>query len=69
MSPEFMELISNLVPAIIVVGLVIFFLRRGGGGQSFQDHCRQQMTAQTEAQMEIARNLDRIATALEQRQP
>lgn len=69
MNPEIMNLISKLVPAIIVVCLVIFFLRRSGGGQSFQDHCKEQMTAQTAAHREIAMHLDRIATALEQRQP
>lgn len=63
-----LDLFKLLLP-IILIGGGMYWLYRRSGGTSFQDHCRDHMAAQTDIQRDIARNLDRIATALEQRKP
>ena len=44
-------------------------MRRAGVGGSFQKSVLEEMKVQTKEQADIARNLDRIATALENRKP
>jgi ATP-dependent Zn protease len=68
-SPEIVKLIITWLPFLVLIGVWIFLMRRIGGGSSFQNHCREHMADQTETQRDIARHLDRIATAREQRKP
>jgi ATP-dependent Zn protease len=69
MSKTVVDLISLWLPFLILIGVWIFFMNRMRGGSSWQNKCLEVMKAQTESQAAIARSLERIATALEQKQP
>jgi hypothetical protein len=69
MSEAAVKAIFSLAPFLILIGVWIFFMRKVGGGKEYRQQLSGQMDAQLEASREIARQLNRIATALEQRQP
>jgi ATP-dependent Zn protease len=59
-SEGLLYLVVNWLPFIVLIGLMMFFMSRMRGGTTAQKD-------QSEAQRQIARHLDRIATALETR--
>lgn len=63
------DLLKIWLPFIILVAVWIFFMRRLRGGSSFQKDVLEEMKVQTKAQADIAHQLNRIATALEQHKP
>ena len=69
MSEAAAKAILSLIPFLILIGVWVFFMMRMGGGRAYRQQLSEQMSAQTEANREMARHLDRIATALEQRKP
>lgn len=64
-----LQLFKIWAPIIVIIAVWFLFMRRLGVGGSFQKTVLEEMKVQTKEQAEIARHLDRIATALEQRQP
>ena len=69
MDSTLAQLLIRFVPFLLLIAVWIFFMRKMGGGKDFQKRWLDQAEAQTEVNREVARHLDRIATALEQRKP
>ena len=69
MSETAISLINAWLPFILLLAVWVFFMVRIRGGTPIQKKLLDSNNAQLEVQRDIARNLDRIATALEQRQP
>ena len=69
MSETAIRLINAWLPFILLLAVWVFFMVRIRGSTPIQKKLLDSNNAQLEAQRDIARNLDRIATALEQRQP
>ena len=69
MSENLIKLLSTWLPFIILIAIWIFFMMRMRAGSPFQKKLLDNTDTQLEVQRDIARNLDRIASALEQRQP
>jgi ATP-dependent Zn protease len=65
MSEAFVRIIITWLPFIVLIAIWIFFMRRAGAGGGW----KHAMDEQAVIQRDIARHLDRIATALEQRKP
>lgn len=62
-----LEILKVWLPFLILIGVWIFFMQRMRGGHPAQQRLITQMDAQLAVQHDIARQLDRIATALENR--
>jgi ATP-dependent Zn protease len=69
MSDAVVKLLITWLPFIILIAVWVFFMRKVGGGKAYRDKVSAQVDAQLDADRDIARHLDRIATALEQRKP
>ncbi|MGL4235935.1 hypothetical protein [Tabrizicola sp.] len=69
MSESVVKMIINWLPFLILIGVWIFFMRRMGGGSTFQKDILSESKRSADASEEMAKQLSRIATALEQRQP
>jgi ATP-dependent Zn protease len=65
MQSDLVQLFIRFLPFLILIAVWIFFMRRMGANGSW----KQAMDEQAVIQRDIARQLDRIATALEQRKP
>ena len=69
MSAAAIQVISQWLPFIILIVVWMLFMSRFRRASTFQKDCLAEMKAQTATQADIARNLERIAAALEQRKP
>ena len=69
MSDEIVKVLISWLPFIVLIAVWVFFMRKVGGGKAYRDKVSAQVDAQLEADRDIARHLDRIATALENRKP
>jgi ATP-dependent Zn protease len=67
MDSTFVQLLVRFLPFLLLMAVWIFYMRRMGGGREFQKRWLDQSEAQFEVNRDIARHLDRIATALEKR--
>lgn len=63
-----LDVIKLIVPPIIIIGLMVWFYGRAGGS-TFQKDLLLESKRAADATEETARQLARIATALEQRNP
>jgi CRISPR/Cas system CMR-associated protein Cmr1 (group 7 of RAMP superfamily) len=63
-----LDLVKLFLPLILIFGGIYWIYRRGAGS-TFQKDILLESKRSADASEHIAANLDRIATALEQRQP
>lgn len=69
MSAAAIQVISQWLPFFILMAVWMLFMSRFRRASTFQKDCLAEMKAQTATSAEIARNIERIVAALEQRKP